>query len=122
VKTYEEEEHVRKSNLADLAYTLDSHRSHLPWRSFAVLQSPDDFIGFKERVSTPVKVHDEVPRWGFVFSGQGAQWFAMGRDLARYLSYEEELEEAGTYLRSLGCGWSVSGKFVHKIGYLLGNG
>lgn len=112
VKSYEEDGNVKESNLANLAYTLDSHRSHFPWRAFAVLRSVEDFTDFTAQVSAPVKIHAETPRWGFVFSGQGAQWFAMGIELTRYISYRKELEAAGTYLRSLGCGWSVFGKIA----------
>lgn len=37
---------------------------------------------------------------------QGAQWFAMGRQLLDvYPVFSQSIKEAGEYLRSLGCEW-----------------
>lgn len=107
-------EEAQSSNdfLGDLAYTLDSHRSRLPWRWYAVLGSVDDLRDIKSRASPISRARAEAPMVGFVFSGQGAQWPAMGRELLGYSSYRDELERAGTYLKSLGCSWSVTGKLV----------
>ena len=118
VKSYQDDQYAGilvesikdKAFLANLAYTLDSRRNHFQWRSFALLNSPSDFEDFKSRVSTPTKIGADTPRFGFVFSGQGAQWFAMGRELIRYACYEAELNAAGRYLKSLGSAWSVMGK------------
>lgn len=116
MKSYEDEG-VKSLNLADLVYTLDSCRTHFAWRSFAVLIYLGDIEGgFQAQVSAPVKAHAESLRLGFVFSGQGAQWFVMGRELIRYVSYNEELEEARRYIRNLGCTWSISGN-LHQIIY-----
>ena len=98
------------SFLSNLAYTLDSHRSHLPWRSFALLKSSAELKELQNLLSSPVQASPKAPRLGFVFSGQGAQWFAMGRELSSYLSYGAELDRADKYLRSIGCPWSVTGK------------
>ncbi|KAL2758194.1 hypothetical protein ACRALDRAFT_1040239 [Sodiomyces alcalophilus JCM 7366] len=92
--------------LANLAYTLDTHRSHLGWRSFALLKSPEDLRDLQPKTSPPVRVKSETPRLGFIFSGQGAQWFAMGRELLAYASYKAELDRAEEYLATLGCQWS----------------
>jgi hypothetical protein len=96
--------------LGDLAYTLDSHRSHLPWRWSAVVSSIEDLRDVQTRASSALRASAESPRIGFVFSGQGAQWPAMGRELLSYTSYREELEQSEAYLKSLGCSWSVVGK------------
>ncbi|OJJ67584.1 hypothetical protein ASPBRDRAFT_135268 [Aspergillus brasiliensis CBS 101740] len=94
--------------MANVAYTLDTHRSHLPWRSFALMNTIDDFESISSIMSTPVSAHADSPsRIGFVFSGQGAQWQGMGRELTCYDSFRSELEQADAYLRSLGCVWSV---------------
>ncbi|KAK4200731.1 thiolase-like protein [Triangularia verruculosa] len=98
--------------LNNLAYTLGQHRSKLPWRSFALLQAPSDLTTLKDKISTPIRVSAEPPRLGFVFSGQDAQWFRMGRELLCYTSYKQELELADTYLTSLGCPWSVTDELM----------
>ncbi|KAJ5715852.1 polyketide synthase [Penicillium malachiteum] len=96
--------------MANVAYTLDTHRSHLQWRSFALMNTIEDFENISSLMSTPVQVPAHAgspPRIGFVFSGQGAQWKGMGRELTCYESFRVELGQADAYLRSLGCVWSV---------------
>lgn len=96
--------------LDDLAYTLDSHRSRLPWNSFALLQSSESLKSLPAQMSTPARDAAETPpRLGFVFSGQGAQWFAMGRELLGYMSFKDEIGESGRFLADLGCPWSPIG-------------
>lgn len=96
--------------MASLSFTLDSHRSLLPWRSFAVLHSPTELAELHTHASAPLRASSLVPRLGFVFSGQGGQWYAMGRELLRYPTYKLEILEAGDYLKSLGCPWSAIGE------------
>ncbi|RDA90934.1 hypothetical protein CP533_5339 [Ophiocordyceps camponoti-saundersi (nom. inval.)] len=93
--------------MTNLSFTLDVHRNHLPWRAFAVLRSPTGLLDLHSSISTPVRAGSQLLRLGFVFSGQGGQWHAMGRELLRYPSFKEDLLRAGDYLRSLGCPWSV---------------
>ncbi|KAI2936356.1 hypothetical protein CBS63078_867 [Aspergillus niger] len=100
--------------MANLAYTLDTHRSHLQWRSFALMNTIEDFENISSLMSTPVSAQAKSPpRIGFVFSGQGAQWQGMGRELACYGSFRTELVQADAYLRSLGCAWSVVNHIVY---------
>ena len=57
----------------DLSYTLDSHRSSLPWKSYVVVDSLAEIKDLKTQISTPVISEAVPPRLAFVFSGQGAQ-------------------------------------------------
>ncbi|KAI0415231.1 putative polyketide synthase [Xylaria grammica] len=93
--------------LRNLAFTLDTHRSHLSWRSYVVLRSPMELSNLTSSVTSSVRAASKAPRLGFVFSGQGAQWYAMGRELLCYTPFQAELESAGHYLETLGCSWSV---------------
>ncbi|KAH9984908.1 ketoacyl-synt-domain-containing protein [Xylariaceae sp. FL0662B] len=91
----------------DLAYTLDTHRNHLQWRSFAMLQSHEDLHRLSSHISSPVKARKSTVRIGFVFTGQGAQWCTMGRELLVYPFFKAELESASAFLQTLGCRWTV---------------
>ena len=95
--------------ISDLAYTLDSRRSSLPWRTYVVVDTVADIGNLKARMPTPLLVETITPRLGFLFTGQGAQWYAMGRELFYYPVFRKSIANAGLYLTSLGCQWSVVG-------------
>lgn len=95
--------------LDNLAYTLDSHRSSLAWRSFGIAKVWDS-EEIKSSISDPVRVSTAAPRLAFIFNGQGAQWFAMGRELLCYASFEDEILQASKYLRQLGSCWYALGE------------
>ena len=96
------------SFLDDLAFTLSEKRTRFPWRSYAIVSSmeqlPPDF-----KLPTPTR-STKTPKVCFVFTGQGAQWYAMGRGLSHYSVYRGSLEKADGYLHSLGCDWSLLGE------------
>ncbi|KAI1484807.1 acyl transferase domain-containing protein [Biscogniauxia mediterranea] len=103
----------RKKWLDDLAYTLHNRRTHFPWRSFALLHSPADLDDLDSRMSAPIQVNlERTPRIGFVFTGQGAQWTGMGRELMCYESFKADILRAEGFLRGLGCRWSVTTELV----------
>lgn len=65
-----------KVTLDDLSYTLSERRTHHFNRAFVVTKktsfSESDIVFGKK---------SEAPRLGFVFTGQGAQWSQMGKEL-----------------------------------------
>ena len=48
-----------------------------------------------------------APVISFVFTGQGAQWAGMGRELLGYPVFRTSLEQATKYMQGLGCTWSL---------------
>ncbi|KAI9151270.1 Polyketide synthase [Paramyrothecium foliicola] len=60
---------------ADLSYTLARRRVHLPWRSFAIFHN-----GVLSMASPPTN-SSHKHRIVMVFTGQGAQWPCMGKEL-----------------------------------------
>ena len=68
----------------DLAYSLSVRRSMHRYRSFAIGNNRDTIA---QELATPQPIaawtpaDETTPRLGFIMTGQGAQWFAMGRQL-----------------------------------------
>lgn len=65
--------------LSDVAYTLSERRTHHFHRGFIATDSKDFFPGSE----TTGKARAQAPRIGFIFTGQGAQWSQMGKDLIK---------------------------------------
>lgn len=66
-----------KVDLNDLSYTLSERRTHHFNRAYAVSRTAN----FSESDFVFGKKSTEAPRIGFVFTGQGAQWSQMGKEL-----------------------------------------
>lgn len=96
--------------LGDLTFSLDSHKSHLAWRSFAIAQSSAELDNVQSLLSPPTRIFSHDPKVVLIFTGQGAQWAGMGRELMGYAVFRERLHQADAYLTRLGCTWNVSGK------------
>lgn len=101
-------EEDEESFLNNLAYTLTTRRTMLPWKSFLVADSLSDLV---EKVAAtrqkPVRPTQNETRTAFVFTGQGAQWFAMGRELSVYPVFQKRMEEANLFIKQLGADWSL---------------
>lgn len=99
--------------MAELAYTLGERRSQLQWKTYGTASSPTDLItcltASDDESRAPIVKSSRVPRVGFVFTGQGAQWPRMGAELMAYKVFRENIEAADDYLQeSCGCPWSVT--------------
>ncbi|KAI0896802.1 hypothetical protein F4806DRAFT_508595 [Annulohypoxylon nitens] len=87
-----------KVNLSDLAYTLSERRTKFWHRAFITTQNTeiDRLDGW-----TTSKKSSQTPAIGFIFTGQGAQWPQMGRDLRFFPWTRKILEELDDVLRGL---------------------
>ncbi|WEW58678.1 hypothetical protein PRK78_004146 [Emydomyces testavorans] len=93
--------------ISDLAYTLCSKRSQFSWRNFCIASTLEELVS-NLRAGFPKSIRSgRSSGLGFVFTGQGAQWYAMGRELLIYSVFRESLEAADDYIRSLGSTWSL---------------
>ncbi|VUC33991.1 unnamed protein product [Clonostachys rosea] len=93
--------------IKNLAYTLSSRRTHFSHRAFAVLGVSDDLTTLVDKFSPSIR-GSATPRLAYIFSGQGSQWYAMGRELFyRYPIYRKSLLDASVYLQGLDCPWDA---------------
>lgn len=97
--------------MADLAFTLAQRRSKLEWRAVALASSIKELITALESEDIHLSRGLKVPSLGFVFTGQGAQWPAMGLELLDYPVFASAMEQADACLRSLGAEWSLLGEY-----------
>ena len=97
--------------LSDLAFTLSNRRSAFQWRTtFVALSAKDLTSALTQRIKSGRA--GKAPKIAFVFTGQGAQWHAMGRELLAYDVYAQTVKEADQYLKTLGADWSVWDEFM----------
>ncbi|KAI0972147.1 lovastatin nonaketide synthase [Xylaria arbuscula] len=95
-----------RQDLANTAYTLSARRSHLSWRSF-VVASPNDEVASSDKVPIDPVLATGNPQVAFIFTGQGAQYLGMGRELLSFAAFSESLEKLQLCLNHCGCQWSL---------------
>ncbi|KAL4865188.1 hypothetical protein BDV12DRAFT_200380 [Aspergillus spectabilis] len=106
--------------LRNLSYTLCERRTLFQWvAAHQVRLEKTDEPGRNpldaaiQALDTPrfkpaCRVTDTNPRIGMIFTGQGAQWYAMGRELlTSYPVFRRSIEDAEVYMRDLGADWSL---------------
>jgi acyl transferase domain-containing protein/NADP-dependent 3-hydroxy acid dehydrogenase YdfG len=94
--------------LENLAYTLALRHTHLEHRTFAIASSLSELT---ERLSKGLPAATRSQRHGdnvvMVFTGQGAQWPAMGRELFENPIFRQSIDVSQSHLKTLGCKWNA---------------
>ncbi|KAK7215670.1 hypothetical protein V2G26_003673 [Clonostachys chloroleuca] len=97
--------------LESLAYTLGQRRTRFPWiaaHTVPITDGIDEVIQTLQSPKFKPTRSSSRPRIGMVFTGQGAQWHAMGRELMdAYPVYKASLEEGEEMLKEFGAEWSM---------------
>lgn len=102
------------ASLSDMSYSLATKREALSHRAFVVTDGIDDWV--------PTYSSRPAPRTPsmlvFVFSGQGAQWAQMGKELIQNVpAFRDSLEAMDRSLHSFldGPTWHLIGKSFHPV-------
>lgn len=104
-------QYVDAKAFQDLAYTLGERRTRFPWTTTVSAKDVTELTAsLGDKTRRPVPNTGTPDRLGFVFNGQGAQWYGMGRELmSAYPVYQETLRECDKIIASFGADWSVTG-------------
>ncbi|VUC30980.1 unnamed protein product [Clonostachys rosea] len=89
-------------SVPDVAFSYSFRRSRLQLRSFAIGANTEALINSLDSITTWNTPVGKSPRLGFVFTGQGAQWYAMGRELLQKLPlFRQTIERCDQILSEL---------------------
>lgn len=94
---------MHRHSLADIAYTLSSHRSRFACRTFCIVDKDASLDGKTALTDQQAAFRSgsKVPKLGFIFTGQGAQWHAMAAQLFQYDSFVHTIEHLDEVIASL---------------------
>lgn len=96
--------------LSDLAYTLGERRSVLPWKAAISACSAQELVKSLESSETKFVHSAKAPILAYCFTGQGAQWYGMGREMIQsYPIFHHSIMQSSRYLHSLGAQWNLVG-------------
>lgn len=108
------------SLMENMAYTLGQRRTLLPWRLAVSVTSHTELNTFISNDPEPVRSSRE-PTIGYVFTGQGAQYHGMGKELLdTYPVFQQTMKTVDAYLKTLGATFSVIGTLLPMTAFLMG--
>lgn len=97
--------------MRDLAFTLNERRTNHLFRAAIIGDTPAAVVAaLSERVK--VQKAPRRPAVGFVFTGQGAQWRGMGKELLEvYPVFRQSIQRIDCYMAQMGAPFCTLGLF-----------
>ncbi|KAF1951254.1 reducing type I polyketide synthase [Byssothecium circinans] len=96
------------SFLNDYCYTVATRRNTHTWKSFSLLKSLDDVKDGTFDAAKATRGFSPDPTLGFIFTGQGAQWHGMGKELLGCSVFRESIQRSQNILELLGWRSSIT--------------
>lgn len=100
-----------QSYFKDLVFTLNSRRTMLPYRGYLVADSLADLQDVESIISTASTALPN-PKLGMVFTGQGAVWTGMGKELLGYPVFKDRVMNLESQLKEIVSDWSLLGNLL----------
>lgn len=98
----------QKRLIQDIAYTLGERRTHLPWRIAITASSCNELGASLNGLESRPRRASVLPNIAFVYTGQGAQWPQMGRELMNsHPVFAHTIHAASRCLEELGAEFSL---------------
>ena len=99
----------QKRLLTDMAYTLCERRTHFPWRIALAASTCSELAGLLNGMqAAPKRASGKEPKIAFVYTGQGAQWPEMGKELLdSHPVFYDAIKAASDFLANIGAEFSL---------------
>ena len=105
LSTWAAKSKLSEEKLSDISYTLLTRRSLLPWRHTIIAS---DLSDLSEKLGTARAVRaTPTSRLAFIFTGQGAQWVGMGKELINFPAFSHSISKSESLLLRMGCDWHL---------------
>ena len=99
--------------LESIAYSLGCRRTLFDWRATVQTTSSQELADALHAPTLEPSRILQDQRLSFIFTGQGAQWYAMGRELiSKYEIFRSTLDFLDLHLQSLGASWSLTDELL----------
>lgn len=100
---------ARDEWVGNLAFTLNSQYEQHTCRAMVVAES---ISTLKTALSSRPQVRktSTKPTIGFIFTGQGAHWTGMGKELLTYPVFRQSMQNMNDYIGQIGAPYDIIGK------------